>query len=198
MCQSEKERQRIWPFNNATLFSPSHAIQLSWLVCCILSGPCRGWGRCSPASHRGGLAQSVWDLWWIKWHWDRFFFEFISFPLSVLFHCGSPYTYITYLGDEQFRDIVSSRWHKLDHAFCASVFLYVRALYWWYISLLVFETLYLAFYLLFSEQWDWASLIKALLKITLEKLLCCKLCLLLIRNTNYLVSPLKGMESECY
>jgi hypothetical protein len=136
ICQSERERQRIWPFNNAALFSPSHAIQLSWLVCCILSGPCRGWGRCLPASHRWGLAQSVWDLWWIKWHWDRFFFEFISFPLSILFHCGSPYTYITYLGDEQFRDIVSSRWHKLDHAFCASVFLYVRALYWWYCNVL--------------------------------------------------------------
>jgi hypothetical protein len=23
---------------------------------------------------------SVWDLWWTKWHWDRFF------PLSVSFH----------------------------------------------------------------------------------------------------------------
>jgi hypothetical protein len=28
----------------------------------------------------------MWDLWWTKWHWDRFFFEFFGFPLSVSFH----------------------------------------------------------------------------------------------------------------
>jgi hypothetical protein len=28
----------------------------------------------------------VWDLWWTKWHWDRFFPEFFGFPLSVSFH----------------------------------------------------------------------------------------------------------------
>jgi hypothetical protein len=25
----------------------------------------------------------MWDLWWTKWHWDRFFSEFLDFPLSV-------------------------------------------------------------------------------------------------------------------
>jgi hypothetical protein len=25
----------------------------------------------------------MWDLWWTKWHWDRFFPEYIVFPLSV-------------------------------------------------------------------------------------------------------------------
>ena len=24
--------------------------------------------------------QSLWDLWWTKWHWHRFFFEYIGFP----------------------------------------------------------------------------------------------------------------------
>ena len=30
--------------------------------------------------------QSIWDLWWAKWHWDRFFSEYFGFPLSLLFH----------------------------------------------------------------------------------------------------------------
>jgi hypothetical protein len=34
--------------------------------------------------HRGAPGQSMWDLWWTKWHWDRFFPEY--FPLSVSFH----------------------------------------------------------------------------------------------------------------
>jgi hypothetical protein len=41
--------------------------------------------------------QSVWDLWWTKWHWDRFFSEFFGFPLSVSFHRRSPNSY--HLGD---------------------------------------------------------------------------------------------------
>jgi hypothetical protein len=28
----------------------------------------------------------MWDLWWTKWHWDRFFPEFFGFPLSIPFH----------------------------------------------------------------------------------------------------------------
>jgi hypothetical protein len=28
----------------------------------------------------------VWDLWWTKWHWGRFFPEYFGFPLSVSFH----------------------------------------------------------------------------------------------------------------
>jgi hypothetical protein len=26
------------------------------------------------------------DLWWTKWHWDRFFTEYFGLPLSVSFH----------------------------------------------------------------------------------------------------------------
>jgi hypothetical protein len=37
-------------------------------------------------SHRGGPGsrpgQSIWDLWWTKWHWDRFLSEFFGFYLS--------------------------------------------------------------------------------------------------------------------
>jgi hypothetical protein len=28
----------------------------------------------------------MWDLWWTKWHWDRFFSEYFGFPLSMSFH----------------------------------------------------------------------------------------------------------------
>jgi hypothetical protein len=28
----------------------------------------------------------MWDLWWTKWHWDRFVPEYFGFPLSVSFH----------------------------------------------------------------------------------------------------------------
>jgi hypothetical protein len=28
----------------------------------------------------------MWDLWWTKWHCDRFFPKYFSFPLSVSFH----------------------------------------------------------------------------------------------------------------
>jgi hypothetical protein len=28
----------------------------------------------------------MWDLWWTKWHWDRFFPEYFGFPLLILFH----------------------------------------------------------------------------------------------------------------
>ena len=42
------------------------------------------------ASHSGGPGSvpghSMWDLWWTKWHWDRFFPEYFGFPLSILFH----------------------------------------------------------------------------------------------------------------
>jgi hypothetical protein len=32
--------------------------------------------------------QSMWSLWWTKWHWDSFFFllKFFCFALSALFY----------------------------------------------------------------------------------------------------------------
>jgi hypothetical protein len=46
--------------------------------------------------HRGAdlcLDQATWDLWWKKWHWDRFYSELYGFPLSVLFNSGCPCSY---------------------------------------------------------------------------------------------------------
>jgi hypothetical protein len=35
------------------------------------------------------MGQSMWDLWWTKWHWDRFFSELSVFPCR--FHStGAP------------------------------------------------------------------------------------------------------------
>jgi hypothetical protein len=52
--------------------------------------PCRGSGSHSSASYRGGsdwiLSQSVWDLWWTKWRWDRLFFEVLRGSFAVLFY----------------------------------------------------------------------------------------------------------------
>jgi hypothetical protein len=36
--------------------------------------------RLVAASHRSGPGWSMWDLWWTKWHWDKFFSKFFSFP----------------------------------------------------------------------------------------------------------------------
>jgi hypothetical protein len=50
--------------------------------------PCHGWGRWSPASQSEGLGScpghSMWDLWWTKWRWDRFFSKFLSFPVIII------------------------------------------------------------------------------------------------------------------
>jgi hypothetical protein len=62
---------------------------------------CR-WGETVPlnwsfhGSHLGGVSQSMWNLWWTKWHWNRFFSEVFGFPLLISFHCGSTYSYITW------------------------------------------------------------------------------------------------------
>jgi hypothetical protein len=32
----------------------------------------------------------MWDLWWTKWHWDKFLSNFFGFPLSISFHRCSP------------------------------------------------------------------------------------------------------------
>ena len=44
---------------------------------------------CWPINCRGLgsiLDQFIWDLWWTKWHWYRFFSKYISFFLSLSFH----------------------------------------------------------------------------------------------------------------
>jgi hypothetical protein len=38
----------------------------------------------------------MWDFWWTKWHWDRFFSEFFGFLMSISFHRVSTILYITW------------------------------------------------------------------------------------------------------
>jgi hypothetical protein len=62
--------------------------------------PCHGSGSLSPASHHGVSGsrpgKSTWNLWLTKCHCNRFLSEFFGFPLSIPFHHGSPYSYITW------------------------------------------------------------------------------------------------------
>jgi hypothetical protein len=41
-----------------------------------------------PVTVKAGFVsgQSMWDLWWTKWHWDRVFSEFFGFAVSMSFH----------------------------------------------------------------------------------------------------------------
>jgi len=39
-----------------------------------------------PTGPSSVLGQSRWDLWHTKWHWDRQFSEYFSFPLSLCFY----------------------------------------------------------------------------------------------------------------
>jgi hypothetical protein len=59
----------------------------------------------------------MWDLWWAKWHWERFFSEFFGFSVNISFHRRSPHSY--HLGVEQyvrqwqqFGDVVSPHNNK--------------------------------------------------------------------------------------
>jgi len=62
---------------------------LEW--CCVRRTwqPSHGSGGQSPASHRGEsssvLRQSVWELWWTEWHWDKFLCKY--FRCSLLEPC---------------------------------------------------------------------------------------------------------------
>jgi hypothetical protein len=53
----------------------------------------------SPASHSGSPSslpgQTMCDLWWTKWRWDRSFSKSFGFPLSVSFHRCSIFTHIS-------------------------------------------------------------------------------------------------------
>jgi hypothetical protein len=47
------------------------------------------WLRRLPAAspRQGSIpGPSTWDVWWTKWHWDRFFSEYFCFPPSITFH----------------------------------------------------------------------------------------------------------------
>jgi len=38
--------------------------------------------------------KSTWGLWWEKWHWDRIFFDYFRFALSISFHQFSTIIFI--------------------------------------------------------------------------------------------------------
>jgi hypothetical protein len=40
----------------------------------------------------------MWDLWWTKYHWDRFFSKFFHVPLSVSFHHCFIFTHVSSRG----------------------------------------------------------------------------------------------------
>jgi len=51
--------------------------------------PCRGRGTYLPVCHCGDRhlipGQSMWDLWWTKWHWGRFLARVLRFsPVSTV------------------------------------------------------------------------------------------------------------------
>ena len=59
---------RIYLVDELSSRSPRHASRRQW-----------------PAfrrEDRGSIA--AWTLWWTEWHWDRFFSQYVGFPLSVV------------------------------------------------------------------------------------------------------------------
>jgi hypothetical protein len=71
--------------------------------------------------HGSGLipGQSVWDLWWTKWHWDRFF------PEYLVFRCQFHSTGALLLGKVKRTDHISLQLHhraaQKPQGCCASV-----------------------------------------------------------------------------
>jgi hypothetical protein len=77
---------------------PSAKATAPWLTTLCVSSPRSSGGKppTSPSWNLGshpGLSMRV--LRSTKWHWDRVFPEFFSFPLWISFHHGSPCSYIT-------------------------------------------------------------------------------------------------------
>ena len=64
-----------------------HNLSLAYLGCGCHSPVCNCEGSSSLP------VQSVWYLWWTKWHWDGLCFQHFGFPLSLLF-CSVSYSYI--------------------------------------------------------------------------------------------------------
>jgi hypothetical protein len=63
----------------------------NWIFeCSSVNRRCRGSGSYSPTSHSGGPrlipGQSIWDLWWTEWQWERFSSEYFGFLLSMALH----------------------------------------------------------------------------------------------------------------
>jgi len=67
------------------------------------------WLRClvtcvSPVDTGWILGHSMWDLWWTKWHWDKFFSEYFVFPRqynSTIVPYASSCTFCSYEKDKR-------------------------------------------------------------------------------------------------
>jgi hypothetical protein len=59
--------------------------------------PCHKFRRSvlTPGGPGSCPCQSMWDLWWRKWQWERFPSESFCFPLSILFHRCSIFTHVS-------------------------------------------------------------------------------------------------------
>jgi hypothetical protein len=44
------------------------------------------WAVTAEGGPRSIPGRSMWDLWWTKWHWDKFFSEYFGFSVSISFH----------------------------------------------------------------------------------------------------------------
>ena len=68
---------------------------IDWLVfitetesvyCAVLAESSHIIQQCSPRRKTGFDPRPFWDLWWAKWHWEMFFSDCYSYPLSVSYH----------------------------------------------------------------------------------------------------------------
>lgn len=80
-----------------SLLSQSHVECFRWD---LWQCPCHGWGGYLPASYRGGLVsiscQSMLNLCWLQWYWDKFFSQYWYFHVSESFHQWSIFIHSFY------------------------------------------------------------------------------------------------------
>ena len=86
---------------------------MDWKFLCIiqvkfyLQRPWHGSGSSSPSPHLGGPCsipgQSMCDVRWTEWHWDRFLSQYFGFPPSLSFHQYSTliFVYVLFLAKGQ-------------------------------------------------------------------------------------------------
>ena len=74
LCSCDKTADSMW--------QPTVVTQNSNSISTGALRPCHGSGE-GPGSIPG---RSMSDLWWKKWHWDKFIPEYFGFPLSISFH----------------------------------------------------------------------------------------------------------------
>jgi hypothetical protein len=74
----------LWQYDHVenTMFKSNRSLpraKVEWWA--LTPVPCNPWTESQKRDW-----QSMWDVRWTKWHWDRFLSEFFSFTLSISFH----------------------------------------------------------------------------------------------------------------